>query len=119
MLKLKEHIVRKKIAQTGFSVKAWAERNGFSQGSLSNWLTGSRNIKHSSLEKLAEALHCDIFDIAQVVIEYTGVGVSELEADREEICGLFGNLSPKQRKAIIDIAELIADANKTLDSADI
>lgn len=115
MLKLKEKVIREMIAKTGYSVKAWGEANGFSQGSLSNWITGTRNIKRSSLEKLATALRCDIFDIASVVMEYTGAGVSELEADREDICGIFGGLDDKQRKAIIHIAELMEKGNRELE----
>jgi transcriptional regulator with XRE-family HTH domain len=115
MLKLKERIVRLKIAETGYSVRAWGEKHGFSQTTLSNWLTGARNIKRDNLEKLAAALHCDIFDIATVVIEYTGKGVSELEADREEISGLFGRLTDKQRKAIIRIAYLMVEGNEKAD----
>jgi transcriptional regulator with XRE-family HTH domain len=111
MLKLKENIVRQKIAETGYSVKAWAENNGFAQGTLSGWITGARNIKRNNLEKLAAALRCDIFDIATIVMEYTGKGVSELEADREEITGLFGRLSEKQRKAIIKMADIMVETN--------
>lgn len=119
MIRLKEHAVRKIIAQTGLSVSAWGAANGFTQGTLSGWITGRRNIKHSSLLKLAEALRVTPEEISEIMWIYNDSVAIQLEADREEICGLFGNLSPKQRKAIIDIAELIADANKTLDSADI
>lgn len=119
MLKLKENAVRQKIAETGYSVKAWGEKYGFSQTTLSNWITGARNIKRDNLEKLAAALHCDIFDIATVVMEYTGRGVSELEADREEIAGLFGRLSDKQRKAIIRITDLMVEANSDLEKAEL
>jgi transcriptional regulator with XRE-family HTH domain len=111
MLKLKEQIVRQKIAETGYSVSAWASKNGFPQGTLSGWITGARNIKHSSLEKLADALGCDIFDISYVVMEYSGIGVSELEADREEICGLFGNLTSAQRKVVLQITDIISEGN--------
>jgi DNA-binding Xre family transcriptional regulator len=111
MLKLKENAVRQKIAETGYSVKAWGEKHGFVQGTLSGWITGARNIKRDNLEKLAAALHCNIFDIATIVMEYTGNGVSELEADREEISSLFGRLSDKQRKAIIKITTLMVETN--------
>ena len=112
MLKLKENVVKKMIADAGYSVKSWAENNGFSQGTLSNWLNGSRNIKRSSLEKLAAALRCEVSAISYVVMEYSAIGVSELEADREEICGLFGNLTAYQRKAVIKLADIISDANR-------
>lgn len=119
MIKLKEHTVRLKIAQTGLSVTAWGEKHGFAQTTLSNWLTGVRNIKPASLEKLAEALHCEVEEIASVVFVYTGEGISELEADREEISGIFGNLSKGQRKAIITLAETVADANRRADEAEV
>lgn len=118
MIKLKEQKVRQKIAETGYSVKAWAEKHGFPQGTLSGWLTGARNIKHSSLFKLAEALNCEPEEIASVVFVYTGEGINELEADREEISGIFGNLSKGQRKAIITLAETVADANRRVDEAE-
>jgi DNA-binding Xre family transcriptional regulator len=119
MIKLKEHKIKTMIAQTGYSVRAWAEQNGFPQGTLSGWLTGARNIKRSSLEKLADALHCDIKDIAEFTITYTGLGIDELEADREEICGIFGNLSKVQRKTIIDFSNLVADANRKIEEAEL
>lgn len=112
MIRLKENTVKKMIALTGHSVRAWAEANGFPQGSISNWLTGARNIKRSSLEKLAAALRCKVEDIADIVWEYSGHGVAELEADREEISGLFGNLTAPQRKAVINLADVISDANR-------
>lgn len=112
MIRLKENTVKKMIALTGYSVRAWAEANGFPQGSISNWLTGARNIKRSSLEKLAVALRCKVEDIADIVWEYSGHGVAELEADREEISGLFGNLTAPQRKAVINLADVISDANR-------
>jgi DNA-binding Xre family transcriptional regulator len=119
MIKLKEHKIKTMIAQTGYSVRAWGEQNGFSQGTLSNWLTGARNIKRSSLEKLADALHCDIKDIAEFTFTYTGLGIDELEADREEICGIFGNLSKAQRKVVIDFSSLVADANRKIEESEL
>jgi hypothetical protein len=119
MLKLKENVVRQKIAETGYSVKAWGELHGFAQGTLSGWITGARNIKRNNLESLASALGCEPFDIANIVIEYTGKGISELEADREEICGTFGNLNDKQRKAILKLADMLASANRRIQDLEI
>jgi DNA-binding Xre family transcriptional regulator len=119
MLKLKEQTVRQKIAETGYSVRAWGENHGFAQGTLSGWITGARNIKHSSLIKLADALQCKPEDIAEIVIMYDSAGVQELILDREEISGIFGNLSKKQRKSIIDIANLIANANSIIERSEI
>jgi hypothetical protein len=114
MLKLKENAVRHKIAETGYSVKAWGEKHGFVQGTLSGWITGARNIKRDNLEKLAAALHCDIFDIATIVIEVNQLHISELEDDCEEIRGMFGKLSAKQRKAILNIAALMINGNEQI-----
>ena len=114
MIKLKEHAVRAKIAQTGYSVKSWGEHYGFAQGTLSGWITGRRNIKRDSLDKLATALKCDPWEISEVIWEYDSAAGLMLESDREEICGIFGNLSKEQRKKIIDFAGLIAEANRQM-----
>ena len=111
MIRLKAHTVKKKIAQTGLSVSAWGAANGFTQGTLSGWITGRRNIKQSSLLKLAAALGCEPEEIAEIFWIFDNSVAVQLEVDREEICGIFGNLSEKQRKAIIDMAKLMADAN--------
>jgi transcriptional regulator with XRE-family HTH domain len=115
MLKLKENAVRQKIAETGYSVKAWGEKYGFSQTTLSNWLNGTRNIKRDNLEKLAAALHCDIFDIATIVIEINQSRILELEDDCEEIRGMFGKLSAKQRKAILNLTALLVNGNEQIE----
>jgi transcriptional regulator with XRE-family HTH domain len=119
MIRLKEQKARQLIAKTGLSVRAWGEKYGFSQGTLSNWLSGARNIKHASLLKLASALNCEPGEISEIYWEFDNSVAIQLEADREEIRGIFGNLLPKQRKVIIDMAELIADANQRQQSAEI
>ena len=119
MIRLREQKVRQIIARTGLSVRAWGEQYGFSQGTLSNWLSGARNIKHTSLLKLASALNCEPGDISEIYWEFDNSVAIQLEADWEEIRGIFGNLLPKQRKVIIDMAELIADANQRQQSAEI
>ena len=119
MIRLREQKVRQIIARTGLSVKAWGEMNGFAQTTLSNWITGARNIKRASLLKLASALNCEPEEISEIYWEFDNSVAIQLEADREEIRGLFGLLSPKQRKVIIDMAELIADANRREELADI
>jgi transcriptional regulator with XRE-family HTH domain len=119
MIRLREQKVRQLIAKTGLSVKAWGELNGFAQTTLSNWITGARNIKRASLLKLASALNCEPEEISEIYWEFDNSVAIQLEADREEIRGLFGLLSPKQRKVILDMAELIADANRREDLANI
>lgn len=118
MIRLREQKVRQLIAKTGLSVKAWGDLNGFAQTTLSNWITGARNIKPKSLEKLADALNCKPEDISEIYWEFDNSVAIQLEADREEIRGIFGNLLPKQRKVIIDMAELIADANQKIELAE-
>lgn len=118
MIRLREQKVRQIIAKTGLSVKAWGDLNGFAQTTLSNWITGARNIKPKSLLKLASALNCEPEDISEIYWELDNSVAIQLEADREEIRGIFGNLRPKQRKVIIDMAELIADANQKEDLAE-
>lgn len=112
MIRLKKEKIKEKIALTGYSVRAWGDRYGFSQGTLSNWLTGKRQIKRSSLEKLAEALRCKMEDIAEIVWVVDGKKIERLEADREEITGIFGSLNADQRQAVIVVAQAIADANR-------
>jgi transcriptional regulator with XRE-family HTH domain len=119
MIRLREQKVRQIIARTGLSVRAWGEQYGFSQGTLSNWLSGARNIKRASLLKLASALNCEPEEISEIYWEFDNSVVMQLEADREEIRCLFGLLSAKQRKTILDMAELIADANQRMELADI
>jgi transcriptional regulator with XRE-family HTH domain len=119
MIRLKEQKVRQIIGNTGLSIKAWAEVHGFTQGTVSGWVTGRRNIKQSSLFKLAHALGCEPEEISEIVWEYDNSAAFQLEADREEIRGIFGNLLPKQRKVIIDMAELIADANRKAELAEV
>jgi transcriptional regulator with XRE-family HTH domain len=119
MIRLREQKVRQLIAKTGLSVKAWGELNGFAQTTLSNWITGARNIKRASLLKLASALNCEPEEISEIYWEFDNSVAIQLEADREEIRGLFGLLSPKQRKVILDMAELIADANRREELANI
>ena len=119
MIRLREQKVRQIIAKTGLSVKAWGDLNGFAQTTLSNWITGARNIKRASLLKLASALNCEPEDISEIYWEFDNSVAIQLEADREEIRGIFGNLLPKQRKVIIDMAELIADANRKAELGEI
>jgi DNA-binding Xre family transcriptional regulator len=117
MLRLKEQTIRRKIAETGHSVKSWGEKHGFVQGTLSGWITGARNIKLSNLIKLAEALQCEPEDISEIVV-YDDSEEHELMLDKEEIKGIFDCLSNKQRKSIINVANLIAEANKDADRAE-
>ena len=108
MIKLKEQKIKQMIAETGYSVRAWGEKNGFSQGTLSNWLTGARNIKRSSLEKLCFALECTSSDIADFVFVNKDEEEAELAADKEEICRIFDNISVEQRFALLNVARFMA-----------
>lgn len=119
MLRLKGEKIKEKIAATGYSVREWGQKNNFSQGTLSNWITGARNIKMATLQRLATALHCEPFDIAEVVFVFDQTQVVQLEQDRDEICGLFARLNDQQRQAIINMAQTIADANMKAEEAEI
>lgn len=118
MIKLKINKIQNLIAASGYSVKAWGQKYGFPQTTLSNWLTGSRNIKRSSLDALASALGVAPEDIAEFVWVYTGDGIPEIEEDKDEIANIFENLTKKQRKTIIEFARLAADANRKADLAE-
>lgn len=119
MIRLKEQKIRQMIAETGYSVRGFSEKYGFSQGSLSNWITGARNIKRINLDRLCDALHCEPQDISNFVFVYTGEAAAALEADRQEICGIFGNLNEQQRKAIIAMAQTVADANRKAEEVEV
>lgn len=108
MIKLKEQKIKRIIAEKGYSVKSWAEKHGFPQGTLSNWLTGARNIKRSSLEKLSDALGVTATEIADFVYEGESEEAAELAADKEEICRIFDNLSEQQRFALLNMARFMA-----------
>ena len=107
MIKLKEQKIRRMIAEAGYSVRSWGDKYGFPQGTLSNWLTGARNIKRSSLVKLAEAFECPISDIADFVFVSDNEEAAELEADKEEICRIFDLISEQQRFAILNTARFM------------
>lgn len=119
MIKLKEQKIRKIIAETGYSVRKWGEINGFPQGTLSGWLTGARNIKRSSLEKLADSLGTTVAEISTFTFEYTGEGIAEMQADQEEIATIFSYLNKQQRKAILNTANLMKDGNQKAELAEI
>jgi DNA-binding Xre family transcriptional regulator len=108
MIKLKEQKIRRMIAEAGYSVKAWGEKYGFPQGTLSGWLTGARNIKRSSLEKLCFALECTSSEIADFVFVNKDEEAAEVAADKEEICRIFDNLSEQQRFALLNMARFMA-----------
>lgn len=112
MLRLKEKKIKEMIAQTGLTIRNWAIQHGFPQGSLSNWITGVRNIKYDNLLRLAQELHCQPEDIADVIIKMNPDKIKELEEDRREISALLVYLTTEQRKRILDLVQKIADANR-------
>lgn len=107
MIKLREHKIRQMIAETGYSVRAWGDKNGFAQGTLSNWLTGARNIKRSSLEKLSDALGVTATEIADFIYEGENEEAAGLAADKEEICRIFDLISEQQRFAVLNMARFM------------
>lgn len=119
MIKLKEQKIKQMIAETGHSVRKWGKINGFPQGTLSGWLTGARNIKRSSLEKLADALGTTVAEISTFTFVYTGEGIEEMQADQEEIASIFAYLNKSQRKAILNMANLMKDGNQKAELAEV
>jgi transcriptional regulator with XRE-family HTH domain len=107
MIKLKEQKIRQMIAEAGYSVRSWGDKYGFPQGTLSNWLTGARNIKRSSLEKLSDALGVAVSDIADFVFAGESEEASQLAADKEEICRIFDLISEQQRFALLNTARFM------------
>lgn len=112
MRRLIEEKVKERIEITGLSVNAWGQKHGFPQGSLSNWIKGTRNIKYSNLLRLAEALNCKPEDISELVIKLDSEKISDLEADREELSALLVYLSVEQRKRVINLVQTLVDANR-------
>lgn len=112
MRRLVEEKVKAKIEVTGLSVRTWAEQNGFSHGSISNWIKGVRNIKYSNLLRLSEALRCTPEEISEVVIKPDPERRAGLEADREELSALLVYLTEEQRKRVINLVQTLVDANR-------
>ena len=111
MIKLREQKIRRMIAEAGYSVRSWGDKYGFPQGTLSNWLTGARNIKRSSLEKLSDALGIAATEIADFVFVSENEEADGLAADKEEICRIFDKLSEQQRFALLNMARLMIQAS--------
>lgn len=68
MIRLRKRQVLARIKITGLTIRAWAHEHGFPQTSLAGWIVGSRNIKHDNLLRLAQELHCQPEDIADVIM---------------------------------------------------
>lgn len=117
MRKLDRQKLQEKIEKTGDTTFAFAKKHGFTYETLRRWLNGEREAKISNITKLACALNCSIEEITFFYRELNLSVISELEADREEIHGLLGNLNKEQRQVIIQMAQTISDANqKALDA---
>lgn len=119
MRELSRQKLQKQIENCGLTPFAFARKYGFTYESLRRWLNGERNAKISNIQQLATALRCEIEDITDVVFEFDPTQVVQLEQDRETICGLFGYLNDDQRNSIIQMAEVIADANKKMEEAEL
>jgi len=119
MRKIKEKNIRRMIEDTGLSVRAWAMKHGFLQGTLSSWITGVRNISNNNLIRLANELHVDISEISEVVFKADPKDFNSLEQDRREICGIFGNLHKDQRRKVINLADKMSDANRAEEELEI
>ena len=112
MLKLKGIKVRELIGKSGMSVRSWGQDHGFAQSTLSSWLNGTRNIKKIALVKLAEALHVDnLSEISFAEFRLDQAKLKAIEAEKEEVCNLWGHLKDDQRKTVLDLIRSIAETN--------
>ena len=84
------------IMQKGYTINAFASEFGFTQQSLSAWLKGEYNPKPASVRRLANALKCEITDIA----EYTGnleQVFDEIDSERFWGADIYDNLTELDR----------------------
>jgi len=109
MLRLRGDKVREMIAATGLSVRAWGIEHGFPQGTLSNWLQGTRNIKKSMLVRLAEALHCDVTEISMIVVPIDQEKMSRRDEQLDELRYLWTFLTDAQRQQVLALLRSIAE----------
>lgn len=111
MRKLRSKIFLEMLEARGLSVNAFAMQSGIPQGTLSHLVSGDRNMGPKVLSKLCDALRCAPSDISEW--QYEAKDIPELERDREEIVGLFGQLTAPQRSRILRLAQSLVDANRT------
>lgn len=71
-----------RIMQKGYTINAFASEFGFTQQSLSAWLKGEYNPKPASVRRLANALKCEITDIAEYTSNLEQV-FDEINSERE------------------------------------
>lgn len=119
MRELNRKKLQERIENCGLTPFAFARKHGFNDATLRRWLNGERNAKISNIQQLATALDCKIEDISDLVFKFDPSQVVQLEQDRETICGIFGYLNDNQRKSIIQMADVIASANRKMEEMEL
>ena len=112
MRQIKRNIVERLIAETGLSAHAWAIQHGFAPQTVNAWIHGVRNIGGRNLVRLADALRVSPDEICSVVFRVDDGEIAALAAEREELVGLFGQLSSEQRGRVLRLVRSLADANR-------
>lgn len=80
----------------GFSQEELADRIDMSKGNLSQIERGLINYTHDSLERLADALDCDLLDL-----------LSRDPKDSESLWSLWHKARPGQREQMVEIGRTI------------
>lgn len=106
MLRLKNNVVRAKIEAAGVSATQFARTFGFPQTSLASWLTGARNPKRATIERMAEIFGCDMTDICEIVVDTEQLRLAAGQLD--ELRGYWMYLTQEQRDSLLNFVRTIA-----------
>ena len=106
MLRLKNDVVRAKIEAAGVSATQFARKYGFPQTSLASWLTGARNPKRATIERMAEIFGCDMADICKIVIDTEQLRLADGQLD--ELRSYWTYLTQEQRDSLLNFVRTIA-----------
>ena len=97
----------KRIDATGMTPFAFAKANGIVPESLRRWLNGQREPKVDHIQKLADALHCTVWDISDWVLDEEKI--RQHKEQIEELDHLWGYLTKAQRTQILAMVRSIAE----------
>lgn len=111
MKKIKHEVVRRLIAETGLSPRAWAIQHGFPQQTVNAWLHGDRNIGGKSLLRLASALRVEPEEICSVVFRVDRDQLAETRRREEDLIGFFHGLTAEQQDRVLRMVQGLAEAN--------
>ena len=102
MLKLKKKEVQNRIARTGLSVTQFAADHGFRQSTLASWITGARNPKRNNIFELADALHCQPEEIAEIVCVMDD-SEETVTDEKNQLIFYWNLLDEAQRESILGV----------------